>query len=265
MAKSKKCPECPPKGLPSYMGTMADMFTLLFAFFVLLFAMSTMDPVQMGGEEGDKASPAEIVSDLIEIIEKLELDVSETLPQRDPRGIICQLPGDMCFKPMKAEIEPKLIKFLDAVVDSFLTNTSDKRQIIIEGHTDNMHIPIKFQNKYPTNWELSSARASAVVRYLIDKGVNPARVVAQGYADRWPADLTWADMRNGFIYRYDEINEREDRETKIYIDDVIDLLNETPELRRKNRRIKIIFTSHDYIDGEFGNNFDKNLQKFEQD
>ena len=250
MAKSKKCPECPPKGLPSYMGTMADMFTLLFAFFVLLFAMSTMDPVQMGGEEGDKASPAEIVSDLIEIIEELELDVSETLPQRDPRGIICQLPGDMCFKPMKAEIEPKLIKFLDAVVDSFLTNTSDKRQIIIEGHTDNMHIPIKFQNKYPTNWELSSARASAVVRYLIDKGVNPARVVAQGYADRWPADLTWADMRNGFV------------------GNVIDSLNQTLELRQKNRRIKIIFTSNDYIDGEFNNGFDnfkQNYDKFNQD
>ena len=155
----------------------------------------------------------------------------------------------MCFKPMKAEIEPKLIKFLDAVADSFLINTNDKRQIIVEGHTDNMNIPKKFQKYYPTNWELSSARASAVVRYLIEKGVSPARVVAQGCADRWPADLTWADMRNGFA------------------DNVIDSLNQTLELRQKNRRIKIIFTSNDYIDGEFNNGFDnfqQNYDKFNQ-
>ena len=162
MAK-QKCPECPPKGLPAYMGTMADMFTLLFAFFVLLFAMSTMDPAKMGGTEGDKASVVEIENDLLEIIEKLELESKVTIPRRDPRGVIFELQGDICFKPMKAELEPKLRQFLDAAVDSFLINRNDKRQIIVEGHTDNMHIPKKFQKYYPTNWELSSARASAVV------------------------------------------------------------------------------------------------------
>ena len=52
------CPLCEGKGagLPGYFGTMADMFTLLFAFFVLMFSMATMDPAQMpgdGGVEGD--------------------------------------------------------------------------------------------------------------------------------------------------------------------------------------------------------------------
>ena len=42
-----KCPECPDEGLPGWMGTFADMMTLLFAFFVLMFSMATMDPVKM--------------------------------------------------------------------------------------------------------------------------------------------------------------------------------------------------------------------------
>ena len=107
MSKSKKCPECPPKGLPSYMGTMADMFTLLFAFFVLLFAMSTMDPV--GESDGDKKSPKEVENDLLEIIEELEIESEATISRRDPRGVAFQLEGDICFKPMGVKLEPKLI------------------------------------------------------------------------------------------------------------------------------------------------------------
>ena len=44
---ANKCPECPDEGLPGWMGTFADMMTLLFAFFVLMFSMATMDPVNM--------------------------------------------------------------------------------------------------------------------------------------------------------------------------------------------------------------------------
>ena len=70
--------------------------------------------------------------------------------------------------------------------------------IQVEGHTDKR--PIK-TNKFPSNWELSAARAAVVVRYLESKGVNPARLVAHGYADRWPADMTWADMRRGSVQK----------------------------------------------------------------
>ena len=48
------CPLCEGQGsgLPGYFGTMADMFTLLFAFFVLMFSMATMDPAQLPGDGG---------------------------------------------------------------------------------------------------------------------------------------------------------------------------------------------------------------------
>ncbi len=49
----EKCPECPDEGLPGWMGTFADMMTLLFAFFVLMFSMATMDPAKLSDAGGD--------------------------------------------------------------------------------------------------------------------------------------------------------------------------------------------------------------------
>jgi len=61
------------------------------------------------------------------------------------------------------------------------------KQIRIEGHTDNVPIGPKIIERFPTNWELSTARASSVVRYLIEKGgVNRASLSAVGYAENRP-------------------------------------------------------------------------------
>ena len=317
-----KCPECPPAGLPAYMGTMADMFTLLFAFFVLMFSLATMDPAKLDALGGDKAGAAEaeevkeavkeikkemqelkengiteingqpieeytdsLIQERIEevtpppklaevrksvadIIEDMELDTSANISTRDQRGVAFELNGDVCFKTLSAEMEPKLMGFLDAAVDSFLINPNDPRQIIVEGHTDNVPIPKKpkkYREKYPSNWELSSARASAVVTYLINKGVNPSRLVAHGYAARWPSDLTWSDMRKGYVENISgeiKVNSRtgvassqgtvgrsDVKRERTTIDTMIDSLNSTPELQAKNRRIKIIFTYNNYVDG----------------
>ena len=60
------------------------------------------------------------------------------------------------------------------------------REIHVEGHTDNAP-PVKVKARYPTNWELSTARASVVLRALLDTGaVDPRRVAAVGYADQRP-------------------------------------------------------------------------------
>ena len=320
------CPLCEGRGsgLPAYFGTMADMFTLLFAFFVLMFAMATMDPaalVEGGGEEAgaakqeelkekieeiekqaqelkeqgvteiddqpieeymdsliqdlkaeNKSPPKsyEIYGDLAEIIEEMELDSSEAkVDRRDPRGTVIELNGVICFGAGEATMKDKLKTFLDAAVDSFLTVPSDKRQIIVEGHTDNWKPTRDVAKMYPTNWELSSARASAVVSYLINKGVNPSRLVAHGYASRWPADMTWANMRRGAVQKprgenveigkgrggrpeYTGVDRDEYGNPlidEISMDTVIDSLNATRELRAKNRRIKIIFTQQQFVDG----------------
>src|SRR5204862_7400713 len=68
-----------------------------------------------------------------------------------------------------------------------LRSTSPEKQIRIEGHTDNVPISSKLQDRFRTNWELSTARATTVVRYLIDQGgVDRQYLSAVGYADTHP-------------------------------------------------------------------------------
>ncbi len=89
------------------------------------------------------------------------------------------------FNSGQAQVKPAGLKVLTQVSD-VLKNVTDK-QIRIEGHTDNVPIGVKLQEKFPTNWELSTARATNVVRFFIDRGgVNRERLEAVGFADTRP-------------------------------------------------------------------------------
>lgn len=89
------------------------------------------------------------------------------------------------FDSGQAEVKPAGQAVLKQVSD--LLNTVTDKQIRIEGHTDNVPISVKLQSRYKTNWELSTARATAVVRYLIDQGgVDPRHLSAVGHADTQP-------------------------------------------------------------------------------
>jgi chemotaxis protein MotB len=91
------------------------------------------------------------------------------------------------FDSGRAVIKPAGLKVLKQVSD-VLNKITDK-QIRIEGHTDNVPISTKLQDKFKTNWELSTARATTVVRYLIDEGgVQPQSLSAVGYADTHPIE-----------------------------------------------------------------------------
>ncbi len=89
------------------------------------------------------------------------------------------------FDSGQARVKPGGLKVLKHVSE-VLKNVTDK-QIRIEGHTDNVPIGPKIIKRFPTNWELSTARATSVVRYLIEKGgVDRTRLSAVGYADNRP-------------------------------------------------------------------------------
>jgi chemotaxis protein MotB len=89
------------------------------------------------------------------------------------------------FDSGQAQVKPAGMKVLKQVGD-VLNQVSDK-QIRIEGHTDNVPISSKLQDRFKTNWELSTARATTVVRYLIDQGgVDRQYLSAVGYADTHP-------------------------------------------------------------------------------
>ncbi|MBI5885093.1 MAG: OmpA family protein [Deltaproteobacteria bacterium] len=89
------------------------------------------------------------------------------------------------FDSGKAEVKSDGLKVLMRV-GNVLKGVTD-RQIRVEGHTDNVKIGGRLREKYPTNWELSTARAANVVRYLEDKvGVDRKLLSVAGMADNNP-------------------------------------------------------------------------------
>jgi chemotaxis protein MotB len=89
------------------------------------------------------------------------------------------------FDSGQAQVKPAGMKVLKQVAE-ILNKVTDK-QIRIEGHTDNVPISTKLQDRFKTNWELSTARATTVVRFLIDQGgIDRQYLAAVGYADTHP-------------------------------------------------------------------------------
>lgn len=91
------------------------------------------------------------------------------------------------YESGEAAIKPEGYKVLDQLIE-YLHTSADTRLIRVEGHTDNVEIGPSLKSRYPSNWELAKARASGVVRYLVEKGgVDSARLSAVGYGDSKPA------------------------------------------------------------------------------
>lgn len=85
------------------------------------------------------------------------------------------------FDPGSVEIRRSMMPLLDSVLEVVLNNPGFKLEI--HGHTDNQPVDPTF---FPSNWELSAFRATAVLRFLIEGGLSPQRVVASGYGDSMP-------------------------------------------------------------------------------
>ena len=89
------------------------------------------------------------------------------------------------FNSGSARIKPEGMKVLDRVADA-LKKVQDKA-IRVEGYTDNVPLSPKLQSTFPSNWELSVARAANVVRYLQEKdGLDPSHLIAAGYGEYHP-------------------------------------------------------------------------------
>ena len=96
------------------------------------------------------------------------------------QGVMLQLKGDLLFESGQATIKPKALPILEGLA-RYISNTS--RNVDVLGHTDNRPIATAV---FPTNWELSAARAGRAVRYLAEKGVPAQRLRAIGHADTVP-------------------------------------------------------------------------------
>jgi chemotaxis protein MotB len=100
----------------------------------------------------------------------------------DQRGLVIRLlTDDLLFASGQATLEARSHGLMQEI--SALVNVDSSHPIDVDGNTDD--VPIN-SAAYPSNWELSTARASTVVRYLAEHGVSPARLTAVGYADQHP-------------------------------------------------------------------------------
>ena len=223
------------EGLPGWFGTFADMMTLLFAFFVLLAAISTIDPVKlqnmadsMGKSVGKKQkldnqamSLGDIHKAATKMIEEMAAD-----PQTgekpvevttSPKGVTIGISSDISFESGSATTKPGFLEILKKIVP---TIDESYNMIAIEGHTDSDPLPKALMVKFPSNWELSGARAAAVVRLLIDLKVDPVRLQAVGYGEFVPRDKNTAE---------------------IISQDLIEKYNSNPQQKARNRRVEITF------------------------
>ncbi|MEX1022280.1 MAG: flagellar motor protein MotB [Dehalococcoidia bacterium] len=194
----------------------ADLVTLLLGFFIILYATADSNTVKMEalarglaeafnvgvkeGEAGDSSIfdggtgiiPEQNVAGMLDFdLDQIRRIVAERAEQaglqgqilvsRDEDRIVIRLADNLVFPSASADIREDAKPLLEIVAAGVNAVTNEIR---VEGHTDN--IPLATA-KYPSNWELSSARATAVLRYLTEAvDVDPGRTFAAGYGEERP-------------------------------------------------------------------------------
>jgi chemotaxis protein MotB len=101
----------------------------------------------------------------------------------EPRGLVLNIVSDdVLFDSGKADLKPEGKLVLDGIASAL---NGIPNEIIVEGHTDNR--PLNGGFPYPTNWELSTGRATSVVRYFVEqRDVDPTRISGTGYGEYKP-------------------------------------------------------------------------------
>lgn len=183
-------------GLESFLVTYSDLITLILVIFVLLYSVSHVDggkfvEVFSSFQENDikfqnrnvRLDPKEF--EMLKHVKELVKDNvdPESLVRSDVRTILIRLKSSDLFAPGSANLKDGAEAL---ILDSIKSDMQDgAKQIHVDGHTDN--VPMTSNGQFPTNWELSSVRASHVARVIIDKtNFPPDRMVVTGYGEYRP-------------------------------------------------------------------------------
>jgi chemotaxis protein MotB len=198
----------------------ADFMTLLFAFFVVMYAISSVNEnkyrvvsesidAAMGKIPLDAAQPATpavhlspslqtltqtkdiqrheqnqmsgVASNILDAMSPLMRDGKVRVTQ-NRRGITIEINANVLFHPGRANLETGSLKVLESVARVLI---NEPYNIEIAGHTDD--VPIS-NSSFISNWELSAVRASSVVRLFADSGIQSTRLTAIGRADSQPVE-----------------------------------------------------------------------------
>lgn len=139
------------------------------------------DPAQEARQKQQAEKMKGIAKDILKVVEALMKDGQVKVSQ-SAHGIAIEINASLLFASGQASLEASSIKALKAVGKVLAEVPND---IQVEGFTDNTPINTL---AFPSNWELSSARASSVVRLFAESGVPPERLVVVGYGEFRPID-----------------------------------------------------------------------------
>ena len=215
----------PRVGADRWLVSYADFTTLLLAFFMALYTVSDVNEAKMAAaasslraafnaqDAADKsggpnepviepaaakagALPASRTNAIAQVRERIEQELAGAITAgqleigADDRGLVLSLPESATFPVASADVTSTA----QAVIDRVATTLEPLDVAVrIEGHTDDT--PIRTA-RYSSNWELSTARASAVVARFIDQRMDPRRLSAAGYGEFHPrASNATADGR----------------------------------------------------------------------
>ena len=200
----------PRAGTDRWLVSYADFTTLLLAFFMALYAVSDENPGKLATaasslreafdtppiHEGTGVLPGSPVvggpgssdpgNPMARVREQIEKELAGAITAgqleigADDRGLVLSLPESATFPVASADVTATAQVVIDRVAVTLAPLDVGVR---IEGHTDDT--PIRTA-RYSSNWELSTARASAVVARFIDQRVDPRRLSAAGYGEFHP-------------------------------------------------------------------------------
>jgi chemotaxis protein MotB len=229
MVKRRQRNDEPTDNQERWLVSYSDFITLLFAFFVVMYAISSVNdgkyrvlssslvsafknsssstsessqaaefsPLQ--NEHSNQGSLIKLADNfniqkvrkqekmkgmaknILHALEPLVKDGQVRVTQNS-LGITVEINASVLFSPGQAKLAENSILSLQAVANVIKDH---EHKINVEGHTDNL--PINTEN-FPSNWELSSARASSVIRLFIEKGVEAHRLTAIGYGENRPIE-----------------------------------------------------------------------------
>ena len=169
----------------------ADLMTLLFGLFVLMysFAMSrSPEEVEKVKEGVARSFGGSYVAPYKELMEKIKLEKEKNVVLQDVAieplkdGLEVTFQSGLLFASGEAQLSREMSDNLGSIIKIIAANLQ-KDSIVIQGHTDD--VPINSQ-RFPSNWELSSSRASSVVREFLKYGFDPTKIHAVGFADSKP-------------------------------------------------------------------------------
>ena len=228
--KNRRREEVKPSS-PAWMVIFGDMMTLLLVFFVMIYSFSVMDverfagfissfQAQLGvldrgrtlsdedfvarGNIGQHFNPTtqnfrKVMGEMASYIQEQGLEERVEM-ELTKRGLVVRLTGQVLYDLGKAELKVEGKSLLNKIARVIRDIPND---VMVEGHTDNW--PIN-NDQFPSNWELSTTRATNVVKFFMENtGIEARRLMAAGYGEYRPL--------------FD---------------------NDTPEHRSKNRRVEIV-------------------------